>query len=427
MFEKEISNYAFNVTKRYTGIRIPLNVLLSDPELPDNFKKFAESEVDEIIDREELGQSKTGRLDFSNQDIRALFKEIRHVLKNSFEFTREEFLEVADKASKFVFNYVIRPRWTLEKFIFKGEKKAPRKDVENALRFLSDYSYYPKGIQEYLDFHNAAELDLAAWLRLHRKMDEHLLGMTSSHLESLTAALFDLFNFSVGADKVPTDAMILFFRDKSDEQIVDRIEFAKDLKNLRALDLVALKAILEAAPKEVNESVEVLHPPEPPPKEFRTLEKNNVTYPLESHTSRLPKAEPEQKKDSENRPPVTPWGSPVDAARLKEPAPMLPALRSLITSKVEQKIVKRLFRGSRSSYQVAVHKLDECANWQDASRILEGIFIDNSIDPFSKYALAFTDVVSIKFKNIQVPPSGETGSQRQESGGSADVLEPPGT
>ncbi|HQT91596.1 MAG TPA: hypothetical protein PL001_06165, partial [Candidatus Kryptobacter bacterium] len=72
MFEKEISGYAFNITKRYTGGRVKLNTLLSDVELPEDFKKFAEAEVEELIDQEKLGESRTGKFDLSTPDIQAL-------------------------------------------------------------------------------------------------------------------------------------------------------------------------------------------------------------------------------------------------------------------------------------------------------------------------------------------------------------------
>ena len=66
MFEKEISTYAFNIAKRYTGEHIPLDSLLIDVELPDSFKKFAEAEVEGMIDEEGFVKSKTGKFNWTD-------------------------------------------------------------------------------------------------------------------------------------------------------------------------------------------------------------------------------------------------------------------------------------------------------------------------------------------------------------------------
>ena len=403
MFEKEITGYAFNITKRYTGDRIRLSTLLSDAELPEDFKRFADAEADEVIDREKFVESRTGKFDLSTPEIQALFKEIRHILKNNYEFSREEFLELADKASKFVFNYVIRPRWTLEKFLFKGDSQIDRAAISKASRSLNSYSYYPKGITEYLDFHAKSSLDVETWKRLHAKIDEHLVSTLPAKLSSLTSALFSLFEFASGTGKVPSEAMILFFKDKSATEIVDRIEFAKDVKNINSLDVMTLAMIMEASSKDVSQNVAVLPSSEEPPKEFRTFNRQKVSNPprpSEPASRTMPEfvgETPGQHRADERSKVETPPQSRGSASP-EETRTGTRSIRTYMSARLEEKIVKKIFRGSRSGYQIAVHRLDESADWQAASRIVEGIFIDNEVDPFSKYAVTFTDVVSTKFR-----------------------------
>ncbi len=411
MFEKEISAYAFNIAKRYTGERILLGTVLTDVDLPDSFKKFAEADAEEIIDGEEMGKSKTGKFNFSAAEVQALLKEIRHIFKNSFEFSREEFLELADRASKFVFNYVIRPRWTLEKFLFKGEPEVDRISITKAIRFLDDYPYYPKGMIEYLDFQKRDTVDVETWKKIHGKIDEQLLGMLPSSLGTLMEPMSKLFGFSIGSGKVPIDAMILFFRDKSAAEIVDRIEFTKEVKGVQFLDVPSLTTILQASSKDVSQKVEVLQTPEEPPKEFRTFDRQTFTNPL-----RPPEPIVVNPPDEKVEPPAQTPGVleseeqiPLDQQLVTEslqrpqPAPqkLSPSIRTYLSAKQEGRIIKKVFDGSKSRYYIAIHKLDECADWKSAAKIVEGIFIDNGIDPFSKYAVAFTDAVNSKFNRDQ--------------------------
>ncbi len=412
MFEKEIASYAFNITKRHTGDRVKLSELLTDIELPEAFKKFAEAEVEEVIDMEGFGRSKTGRFDLNTPEVQSLFKEIRHILKNSYEFSREEFLDVADKASKFLFNYVIRPKWTLEKFLFKGEKEIDRASVRKASRYFHYYVYYPKGITEYLDFHGKTTLDIDTWKRLHAKIDEHLLSTLPAKLNSLTSPLFALFKFSSDSDRVPSDAALLFFRDKSATEIVDRVEFSKEVKNIRSLDLATMTMILEATSSDVDQNIAVLPKSEEPPKEFRSFERQKVSHPIhpeEPVISRMPdevinetpggSSVPEPAKPDNPPPPKrdAPRQEPPKRQESHKPSGQT-SVRNFMSAKLEEKVVKKIFKGSRSAYQIGMHKIDESQDWPSASRIVEGIFIDNDVDPFSKYAVAFTDAVSARFR-----------------------------
>ncbi len=403
MFEQEISSYAFNITKRYTGERVRLSMLLADVELPEDFKKFAEAEVEELIDAERLGESRTGKIDYSRAEVQAMLKDVRSLIKKSHEFTREEFLELADKASKFIFNYVIRPRWTLEKFLFKGDSEISRESIEAASRFFSSYSYYPKGIIEYLDFHGMNMLDLETWKKIHAKIDEHLLTTLPDKLNNLTWSLFNLFDFASGLDKIPADAMILFFRDKSASEIVDRIEFARDVRSLRSIDSLSLLRILEAPSSDLTQNIAVL--PETPeaPKEFHTFERQRVTHPIhpevpaETPRPEPARREPERTQEQVAQPAAPQFPEQKGAPPERKEKPQI-SIRKFMTAKLEEKVIKKIFRGSRSAYQIGVHKLDECSDWPSASRVVEGIFIDNEVDPFSKYAVAFTDAVSAKFR-----------------------------
>ncbi len=395
MFEKEISSYTFNIVKRYTGEKIPLNTILTDSDLPENFRKFAEAEVDEIIDDEGFGKSRTGKLDMSQSEIQMLFKEIRHTVKNYFEFPREDFLELADKASKFLFNYVIRPRWTLEKFLFKGERDISKVNFYRAERFLNNYTYYPKGIIEYMEFQNKDSIDLEGWKKLHAKIDEHLLGSLPSNTESLTNSLLELFKFAAGYPKIPTDALILFFRDKSAGEIVDRIEFAKEVKGFLSLDFRDFDSILQASSKDLIQTVELPRPQLNTSDEYRSYERRAAEERLQGKNG---PQKIEEKKEVLEEKPESDRQSLAESLPRVEPGQKLPSVRTLLAAKDEAKIIKKIFRGSRSLYHIAVHKLDESPDWRSASRIVEGIFIDNGIDPFSKYAVAFTDAINAKFK-----------------------------
>jgi len=404
MFEKEISSFAFNIAKRYTGDKVSLHDILRDTELPENFKKFAEAEVDEIIDDEEFTKSRTGKIDLSSSEIQTLFNEIRHAIKNSFEFSRDDFLDLTDKASKFLFNYVIRPRWTLEKFLFKGEREISKSNFYRAERFLNNYPYYSKGIIEYMEFQNKDSIDIESWRKLHGKIDQHLLNSLPSNAESLTNALMELFGFASGYSKIPIEALILFFRDKSADEIIDRIGFAKEVKGFQSLDFRDIESILQAQSKEMIKTVELLGTVIDSSKEYQSYERRAAAERYSKEKDELKKNEgkkelPEQVASGQEKKEGLGHQLPIESLPKVEAGVKSPSVRTLLKAKDEVKIIKKIFGGSRSLYHIAIHKLDESPDWKSASKIVEGIFIDNRVDPFSKYAVAFTDAINKRFSH----------------------------
>ena len=397
MFEQAIASYIYKITSRHTGERVSLFSLLGDMEIPENFKRFAQAEVEEFLDQERLGVGKTGRFDFDSPDVQALIKEVKHLLRSSFTFTRDEFLEITDRASKFVFNYVIRPRWTLEKFLFKEEKIVSGNEVELSLRYLFDYPFYSKGIKEYLELNKKTELTIDSWKKLHGKIDSYLIGLIYENPESVLLPLYNLFLFASNKSSVPADALIIFFKDKGADEVVDRLEFARDNKEIGEIDLPTFKKILEAPGKDYTISIGI------PPVEEGKKRSVAESVKLEAQVD---------KKDVVAEPPQAPVEKeekkPFDQIFLKseegktvenQPEDKKKKEPFVIEPKLEAKIIKKIFKNNKSAYRIAIHKIEESPDWKSASKIVEGIFIDYDIDPFSKYAVKFTDIVNSRFNS----------------------------
>ena len=402
LFEKEITEYASNIARAYTSDFVPLSTIQLEAGLPEGFRKYAEAEVDEMLDNEGIGESKTGKIDMSLPEVQTLFKEIRQLLKKSYRFSRDEFARLSNSYSSFLFDYIIMPRATIEKLLFKSGSEVDKFTVERASRLFVAYSYYQRAILEYIDFSGKGVIDKESWKKVHSRVDEHLISTLPSKGSTLTAALFDLFKFASGAEKIPVEAVTLFFKDKQASEIVGWIESAKEVKNLKSVDPITLSVMLEAAIKGPDHGMISS-------KTIGTSKDSTVTQErfgmgvIPRQRATIP-AEVEPVKEVEAA--VVPIAQPESVKARTESGIMAqhstsmqstPSVKSFLSDKVEIKVVKKIFGGSRSSYQVAIHRLDESPDWQTASRIVEEIFMQSEIDPFSKYAVAFTDAVNARF------------------------------
>lgn len=68
-------------------------------------------------------------------------------------------------------------------------------------------------------------------------------------------------------------------------------------------------------------------------------------------------------------------------------------VRTFIDAMLERKVIKKVFQRNRSEYESVLDKLNSAQNWKIASQILDELFVRNSVDPYSRTAIRFTDSV----------------------------------
>jgi len=84
------------------------------------------------------------------------------------------------------------------------------------------------------------------------------------------------------------------------------------------------------------------------------------------------------------------------ASQIKSDAP-LHDLNELITGRTRKKIIKRLFKKSESDFSSFINRLNEQSAWKDASIIIDEEFYERSINPYSKEAIVFSDLIYLRF------------------------------
>lgn len=100
------------------------------------------------------------------------------------------------------------------------------------------------------------------------------------------------------------------------------------------------------------------------------------------------------------KPTVSSATEPDPASSVAPPQPVQPAVapgmsdvRTFIDSMLERKVIKKVFQRNRSEYESVLDKLNSAQNWKIASQILDELFVRNSVDPYSRTAIRFTDSV----------------------------------
>lgn len=364
-------------------------------------KAYFKNEVERMLQQERLLELRSKKFSYSLPETVSLQKQIDLVLINRYEFDQTEFEALLDQAVHFHFNYLCRPQWTLQNFVFERKRKIKSNELLRKMRYCVAYSYFPKIIQRYLNTKGLAEVTYEEFKMLIKKVDDAVTGDYSA--KELASLMRTMLSFVVAGiphssnlltgPSIPINAAIVFFEDKNRLDIMSRLEFERDENEVSQLSIDQLSGIIQSvlgieeleAEQEVTKlvdhaenlsdsAVEKITPtliPQPYPPPIATQEKKTPEPELVSEkTSQSPR-----KKKKERIHHV-----------------------SIKFTKTEQKaFVKKLFGKNEEDFHQAIDLLSRTREWNDASLIMDQIFVQNNIDPFSKEAILFTDRIYESF------------------------------
>ncbi|MCK5076787.1 MAG: hypothetical protein KAR38_10450, partial [Calditrichia bacterium] len=71
----------------------------------------------------------------------------------------------------------------------------------------------------------------------------------------------------------------------------------------------------------------------------------------------------------------------------------LPKLETIISTKLKKRYIKKLFKKSSKNYDKIIKLLNDTGSWKQASLIIDNKFYELGINPYSKEAIEFSDLV----------------------------------
>ncbi|MGB2867265.1 MAG: hypothetical protein WBD36_02340 [Bacteroidota bacterium] len=197
---------------------------------------------------------------------------------------------------------------------------------------------------------------------------------------------------------LPTNAAIVFFEDKSLDNIKERLEAERDRNSVSQLTISTLATIIEKV-RTGNEDAAII--PEPKPEHSGENGNADPRADMEESETTDPISEVSLAKDS---------GVPIGNG--EEPSfetiQVPETVKSVASgsfddvhvyfSKLERKrFIRSIFKRDEASFHKALEKVNALASWEEASHYLDSLFLAQEVDPFSKEAVSFTDRVYTRF------------------------------
>ena len=402
---------------------IPL-AYLTTRNIPDSVKHFLDQEVELWIRDEEEKFSSSDRFDYDMPEVRLLIDQIFDYLKQNARFDQNKFNQLIERAVKLEMNFLIEPHRTLSQFIFKDSPVVSTMEVYDTLKYFFKYGYYKDAISEYFNTKYMREISQEQFNQLITKIDENAFkeNMFETTLKTIKSiASFISEAVDADAQSVDVDVLLHAFKDRNLKKYAGLMEqvISKDENELSLADLeIILREEKVETRKEAPPVSEKAFTDEKPSgddtlqlEEIENIEDSKPIVEVteidvgEIKPEELVEEEEEEEEEEVVAAPVAKEPKKVNvaddmanfvASQIRSDKPM-EDLNSMIVGRTRKKIIKKLFKKKENEFISFVKMINEQNAWKDASVIIDNEFYERGINPYSKEAIMFSDLIYIRF------------------------------
>lgn len=394
-------------------------------DIPRGIKTYMQAETVRWLETELFASPRFSRVDRQAPGVRRHGRAFIASMSALYSFPREEFISLLENAIHFLENYLCRPQWTIENFVFESGGSMSAQDVVAKLDCTVDYAYFRTLIQKILKRRETREITAEEFRTMLIRIDEQVVKQHNARELALLAK--PIFDFLLLRDtppdvSIPLKPILVFFEDKKMTILRDYIESICLIRRRTEITLDELTTLVEdlylgqgdtptPSPRAVEEK-------EPQPADTETGGTDGGGEPPEQETP-FPADEPrgyeptielqapsifgfvtEEPDGRDDRPLPEEPTIPESYERLfagSELPARLTDLRVLIQGHNRTRFVKRLFGRNEGRYEDVISSLNRCETWRDASLLLNTLYTTNGLDPFDPDVVEFTDAIHRRY------------------------------
>jgi hypothetical protein len=408
---------------------IPLAYLMTR-NIPESVKHFFDQEVELWIREEEEKFESSDRFDYDMPEVRMLIDQIFDFLKQNARFDLNKFHQLLERAIKLEMNYLIEPHRTLTQFIFKDSAVVSTMDVYDTMKYFFRYEYYKDAISDYFNTKYLHEISQDQFQELIDKIDEKVFSENTFEITLKTIKTISGFiGESSDEEIVSMDLEVLshVFKDRTlttYESLIDQLKKeGRESITFSELETILKEEKIAAAEPEVEAEIPVGEETQLQMEAIEDIETSKPAVEVDNiEISEMAAPEPEVEEEEEEEEEET---TIIEAPAAAKPANVasemadfvakqistdkpLADLNTLIQGRSRKKIIKRLFGKKEGEYKSFIDLINQHSTWKDASVIIDEEFYERGINPYSKEAIMFSDLIYLRF----FPKDKYVGEQR---------------
>lgn len=217
MFEREIKFiYDFNLNKvNKLGPYFTFEQL-QNADLHPAILHYISAEIDYLVFEDRQKLLKNSVFDYSGEKISYHFAMITEELKKVKRFSLEYIAKLILHSTSFTVNFLVRPKWTLTRFIFDESKHKTTNEIKQILNYVYYYKYLKTIIVTYINSKKILSMNVEEFEELLNKTDR--LSLESNFKGVLSNSFISMAEFfNIGQmqkTRIPLTAVELFLEEK---------------------------------------------------------------------------------------------------------------------------------------------------------------------------------------------------------------------
>lgn len=287
MFEREIKFiYDFNLNKvNRLGPYFTFEQL-SASEIHPAILHYISAEIDYLIFEDRQKLLKNSIFDYSGEKISYHFSLITDEVKRSKRFSFEYISKLILHASSFTINYLVRPKWALQKFVYDEGDHKTTTEIKQILNYIYYYHFLKKIIFSYINTKKILSMNSAEFGELLEKVDNlgvetNLQNILSNSLKSMA----EFFNIGeIQKNKIPIAAVEMFLEEKGLTNYLQKIEVAFGEDKNQKLSIADYQKVFDSVLLEKSETLF----------DETTVETEEIKEPIEPVTEEVTEEKVEQ-------------------------------------------------------------------------------------------------------------------------------------
>ncbi len=404
--------------------RIPLAYIFTR-NIPASIKHFFDQEVELWIREEAEKFSASERFDYQTPEVQVLIDKIFDVLKQTATFHINQFNRLLERAIKLEANYLIRPHQTLTQFLFKDNFVVSTIEVYDMLKYFDKFQYYKDALTDYFNLKYLRQISQSQFEELISGIDRQVYA--KSPVETVLQTVKTINNFVNEGRPAPTDTLdikmlLVILKDRNLDGFAALIERQgqEGSKDISIADLEQIlrtgKTLRQLRKARAEEKVTV--------EEIADIEKEKPKVEVESISVSEevqipaevePEAEEEEYEEEEEQPAAAATAETIaarasaaeqlaDLVGQKMRGDHLEDITRLISPRQRKKFIKKIFSKKEKKFLEFLSLMNNTPNWKHASNLIDSYFFQQGINPYSKEALEFSDLVYNRYfpKDIAV-------------------------
>ncbi|MDY0080479.1 MAG: hypothetical protein RBR95_07820 [Ignavibacteriaceae bacterium] len=241
MFESEINTIITENLLKISTLGPYLTIPgLSGSGINPAIVTYVSAEIDYLVYSDRKKLIHRSLFDYSGDVIESLFSQISKEIKSKTVLKQEEVSKLIEQAVLYNLYYLLRPRWTLVKFIYNEEFVKTVEEIKICLNYIHFYPYIKEILLNFFDKKNLAEFTKDEFTELMQNLQDKL--MKAKPREVIKRELKQIAEYLNPADDttIPLSAVRIYLKEKEDPLFLTNLtlELGEETNGLCSLSMI---------------------------------------------------------------------------------------------------------------------------------------------------------------------------------------------